>query len=192
LREVSAPYRGFCFAYRVSLEGYWKRCRHDGGISLNKRLAMILTVGLLTAAAGVWTATQWQGKTVIGETWMLEGTLRYLDLEGGCWVLEDDTGQRYQLVGLPSSLLQNGVRLRLEVKKAERMMGKCQTGEFVRVLRVLQVQRPKLNRQGQKSTAKSPSFHPWEKWGECGTIDSNHFLNRQKPLICTISTESGG
>ncbi|MDN4593076.1 hypothetical protein [Polycladomyces subterraneus] len=105
-----------------------------------QRFALILTVGLLTAAVGAWTVTQWQGKTVNGETWILQGTLRYLDLEGGCWVLEDDTGKRFQLVGLPPSLLQNGVRLRLEVKKAERMMGKCQTGEFVRVLRVLQVQ----------------------------------------------------
>lgn len=143
---------------------------------MNQRFALILTVCLLTVAAGVWTAIQWKGKTVNGETWILQGTLRYLDLEGGCWLLEDNAGKRYQLVGLPSSLLQNGVRLRLVVQKAERMMGKCQTGEFVRVLRVLQVQRPKT----QPSRTKID--------GEISLISSmgevrRMWYNRLKPLF---------
>jgi hypothetical protein len=143
---------------------------------LNQRFALILTVGLLTAGVGVWTATQWQGKTVNGDTWILQGTLRFLDLEGGCWMLENDTGKRFQLVGLPPSLLQNGVRLRLEVKKAERMMGKCQTGEFVRVLRVLQVQRPKTQLSRTKIDGEISLISPV---GEVGRM----WYNRLKSLF---------
>lgn len=41
----------------------------------------------------------------------VKGTVRYLDLEGGLWVLDSDDGTRYQLEGGKTRLFKHGHRV---------------------------------------------------------------------------------
>lgn len=73
-------------------------------------------------------------------SWILEGRVRYLNLQGGCWAVEDDRGQRFELVGEADNLSRirkDGMKVRLLVQSEQRM-SYCMIGPLVRVLRVLE------------------------------------------------------
>src|SRR5215831_9528253 len=55
------------------------------------------------------------------------GTVKKSDLEGGIWVLETDSGDRYQLHGKVGELT-DGMRATVEGKVAKDMMGIGMTG----------------------------------------------------------------
>ncbi|SDW29906.1 hypothetical protein SAMN05444487_102188 [Marininema mesophilum] len=72
--------------------------------------------------------------------WFLFGTMRYLNLEGGCWIVEGDNGERFQLIGDPAILkgLQiEGLRVTLLVESASNRYGKCMVGRYVRLIRLI-------------------------------------------------------
>jgi hypothetical protein len=69
------------------------------------------------------------------------GQMQYADgLEGGCWYLESEDGERYQLVATPDEmkLLQvKGRRVRLRVEDADQMASTCMMGRIVRVMKIM-------------------------------------------------------
>lgn len=69
----------------------------------------------------------------------LSAVVRYLSIEGGCWVLETAQG-RLQPVGLPASYLQDELRVRVRVRRLEGQMSTCQVGSAVEVLHVRTVE----------------------------------------------------
>lgn len=74
-------------------------------------------------------------------SWILEGRVRYLHLQGGCWAVEDDRGQRFELVGEEHRLSRirvDGMKVRLLVQSEPGRMSYCMVGPMVRVIRVLE------------------------------------------------------
>ena len=45
-----------------------------------------------------------------------EATVRFVNLEGGCWLLDAVGGQRFEPVALPEALRRDGLRVRVTVR----------------------------------------------------------------------------
>jgi len=69
---------------------------------------------------------------------LVTGTVRQTGIEGGCWFLEGGDGTRYELrpKQAPDSLLVDGARAVVVVKKRIDLMSTCQVGQIVDVVRV--------------------------------------------------------
>lgn len=63
----------------------------------------------------------------------IEATVRFVDLEGGCWALEADDGTRYQPMNLPDSFRRDDLRVRVVLSPRDDVMGFCQLGPIVEV-----------------------------------------------------------
>lgn len=59
-------------------------------------------------------------------------TVRFVNLEGGCWALEV-RGVRYEPVGLPANLLQDGLEIRVWFRAAPDLASYCMIAPLVRV-----------------------------------------------------------
>jgi hypothetical protein len=67
-----------------------------------------------------------------GETPGVEGTVRHVGVEGGCWVIETAQG-RVQPVDLPESFRVDGMAVRVTLRDAPDMMSVCQVGPLKHV-----------------------------------------------------------
>ena len=89
---------------------------------------------LILLAAGISTE-------VLAKPFIVTGRMNYLaELEGGCWYLDAENGERYQLLGTQEQLDQvrvNGRQVRLEVEAEPRMASVCMLGQMVRIIRVM-------------------------------------------------------
>lgn len=75
------------------------------------------------------------------DIYVLEGEMRFADVEGGCWVFFTDD-ESYQLVGEKAEEVKaDGAEARLRVKERDDLLGWC-PGTFVEVLEVLWVTKP--------------------------------------------------
>jgi hypothetical protein len=77
-------------------------------------------------------------RSTVAEDFLLEGTMHYLDVQGGCWVLQDDQGTRYQLIGNTQSLEKEGLRLVVKVRPGTGLVSKCMVGKLVRLVKVVE------------------------------------------------------
>jgi hypothetical protein len=72
---------------------------------------------------------------------LVTGRMDYLaDLEGGCWILSAEDGERYQLIGTEEQMEKLrviGRIVRLEVEEVNNMASICMTGKIVRITKVL-------------------------------------------------------
>lgn len=102
-------------------------------------------LGIVIGAAVFWPSMEIQTQEQVT---VLKGTMQWLNIQGGCWVLENDKGLRYELVG-KESLLQplrkEGLRVTVAVQEDPELVGKCMVGRMVRVIRVIQVQKKEGN-----------------------------------------------
>ncbi|QKG84164.1 hypothetical protein GXN76_06535 [Kroppenstedtia pulmonis] len=105
-------------------------------IILYRRWIISMFCLLLLAGTGI----PVYGKENTG-SWILEGRVRYLHLQGGCWAVENDRGQRFELVGEEDKLSRirlDGMKVRLLVQSETGRMSYCMIGPMVRVIRVLE------------------------------------------------------
>lgn len=75
----------------------------------------------------------------------LTGTMHFLDVQGGCWVLEADGGGRYELVGRQAALQplhREGLRVTVEVQADPGLVGRCMVGRMVHLIRVVHTEGP--------------------------------------------------
>jgi hypothetical protein len=72
---------------------------------------------------------------------LVTGRMDYLaDLEGGCWILSAEDGNRYQLIGTEEQLEKIrviGRNVKLEVEDANNVASVCMSGKAVRIIRVV-------------------------------------------------------
>jgi hypothetical protein len=61
------------------------------------------------------------------------GTIQFLDLEGGVWVLTTATGQHYQLFRAPRELLQEGLGVTVTGQIREDVVTVAQVGPVLEV-----------------------------------------------------------
>lgn len=75
----------------------------------------------------------------------LTGTMHLLDVQGGCWVLKEEGGGRYELVGEQAALQplrQEGLRVTVEVRADPGLVGRCMVGRMVHLIRVVRTEAP--------------------------------------------------
>lgn len=70
---------------------------------------------------------------------VVQGTMKYVPIEGGCWVLEDDQGKKYEIVGNHPRLYSEGLRVVLLLKKpSQPVYGFC-PGEKMVLVQVIRI-----------------------------------------------------
>ena len=63
--------------------------------------------------------------TTPGAPTMVDGTVRHVDVEGGCWIIETAHG-RVQPIDLPERFRVDGMAVRVTLREAPDMMSVCQ------------------------------------------------------------------
>lgn len=66
------------------------------------------------------------------ESLSTEGTVRHLEIEGGCWAIET-AGERYEPLNLPTDLREDGLRIRFEAEVLPDVATFCQVGPAIEV-----------------------------------------------------------
>ncbi len=75
---------------------------------------------------------------------IIYGTMRFIDVEFGCWQLESIEGRHYAPINLPERFKQNGIFVKVHAKLRPDIYGICRTGLFIEVLsiRKIEVKKP--------------------------------------------------
>ena len=63
-----------------------------------------------------------------------DATVRHLNLEGGCWLLETPTGAKYQPTELTDAFRVDGMTVSVTLKDAPDMMSICMVAPLVEVV----------------------------------------------------------
>jgi hypothetical protein len=63
-------------------------------------------------------------------------TVRFVNVEGGCWALDDRTGKRYEPIALPPQFKADGKRVRVTLKPRPEMGSFCMVGEIVEIVTI--------------------------------------------------------
>ncbi|PTM58450.1 hypothetical protein [Desmospora activa] len=106
-------------------------------------LAAVLVWGLVGMEWN-WIASSTLAEVIASQTgeepFVLSGTMRLLDIQGGCWVLETAEGKRFQLDGTPEqlhTLRRDGARVTIYAVKAPDRYGTCMIGTWVKVIQIM-------------------------------------------------------
>lgn len=67
-----------------------------------------------------------------GQVLKIDATVRFMEIEGGCWVLATADG-RYEPVDLPASFRVDGKAVRVRLRAASELVTICMTGPLVHV-----------------------------------------------------------
>ena len=97
--------------------------------------SLVAATALSAAACGESTAPN-----PVGYPWVVpgvQGTVRFLDLEGGCWAIEVG-GTNYQPLDLSAEFLQDGLAVETAFKERNDMGSTCMIGPIVEVLWIRQ------------------------------------------------------
>lgn len=68
------------------------------------------------------------------DAFVIDGTVRFLSIEGGCWGIFGDDGVTYEPTGIPRDFLVDGLRVRAAVKLRNDLGSYCMIGRIVEVL----------------------------------------------------------
>lgn len=113
---------------------------HKGGMAVNNRRSNGFVFLLLL----VWVGFAAEATAEV-PTFTVTGTMQFHPLQGGCWLLVDEQGIRYELVGearLLQPLMKEGLRVTVEVREDSQLVGKCMAGRMVQLVRVIQARSP--------------------------------------------------
>jgi hypothetical protein len=73
-------------------------------------------------------------------SFVVAGTMRYVDVSGGCWQLEADDGRRYEVIGQNiGEIKRDGAKVELEVIPGGNLASICQVGEIIEVVRIVNI-----------------------------------------------------
>ena len=71
------------------------------------------------------------------DTFVVEGTVRFAQIEGGCWYILASDQARYLPINLPSELRQDGLPIVVQVKPRDDWASACGFGRIVEIVRIL-------------------------------------------------------
>ena len=97
--------------------------------------SLVLAVGLAHFSARAEEVNLPPGWRQHGEVWSLNGTIRYLNIEGGCWAI-DIGGRKLQPAELPPSFRVDGLQISARVRAENDMTTYCAFGQIVTVLEI--------------------------------------------------------
>jgi len=72
----------------------------------------------------------------IEEQSVMTGTVEFLDLEGGCWVIRTDEGKALSPIDLPRLFQRQGLRVSFTATPEPGIITTCMAGEPVRILTI--------------------------------------------------------
>ena len=99
-----------------------------------RSLLAALLLGIVTGALGACAAgrSSTQQALPADEPLSLSGTVHYIKVEGGCWVIDTPRG-RFQPVELPERYRIEGLRVQVTLKAAPEVMSICQVAPLAHV-----------------------------------------------------------
>src|SRR5262245_44865843 len=98
------------------------------------RLAAVLPV--LFLACGTTTESNFPNGSFV-----ISGTMEFLNIETGCWILVTDDGKRYEPTGVSAhDLFINGLRVTVRVRTVSGVASVCQAGTLIEVLDIVDSQ----------------------------------------------------
>ena len=97
-------------------------------------LVRMLAVALLTTAVACGQDDLAPSAPALDSTDVFTGnaTVRFLNLEGGCWALETAQGS-YEPAGLPTEFRQDGLRVYTVVRRAPHLISTCMLAPIVTI-----------------------------------------------------------
>jgi hypothetical protein len=109
-----------------------------------KTLARMLCVALLTASGACHSAGQNEHRDASARTdatppppgWVVTGTVRYVDIEGGFYGIATDEGTKLDPVNLPDAFKQDGTRIRARVERVKDRVSSHMWGALVNILEI--------------------------------------------------------
>ncbi len=83
-------------------------------------------------------------KTDFGpDSFVIEGKMVFLDVEGGCWQFISTNNETYELVGENiETIYFDGIQARLVVRELEDRVSICMVGKIVEVLKIVNLSKP--------------------------------------------------
>ncbi|MDX2061240.1 MAG: hypothetical protein SFV24_25730 [Gemmatimonadales bacterium] len=72
----------------------------------------------------------------LGPDARINATVRFVPIEGGCWVLEARGGKRYEPIGLPEALRRDGTPVSVAIRLRPDLVSICAVGELVDVVAI--------------------------------------------------------
>jgi len=97
-------------------------------------------VGCRIASETHHTSKDQQRTRIADDSTIIQGTMRFIEVVGGCWQLETSDNRHYELMGQDlESIYVDGLKVELEVKPVKGVNSICQVGDMVQVLQIMRV-----------------------------------------------------
>ena len=102
------------------------------------RLIIILMAALVVSACA--STNQWVELTpepgVESAPFHISGTVKYIDVEGGVFVIQDVDGTRYNPINLPDTFKSDGMSVEAEARRREDLVSAAMIGPIIELLRI--------------------------------------------------------
>jgi hypothetical protein len=98
----------------------------------NRTLILVALVGTLTGACGRAPTDPLKSAPRA----VVDATVQYLSLEGGCWTLELSGGVHYLPRALPDQFRQDGLQVRAALLRLDDYSSSCMVGPVVEILSI--------------------------------------------------------
>lgn len=73
-------------------------------------------------------------------SYIITGTMRYLDIEGGCWQFKSTNGTDYEILGSQTDRIQvDGLLARLRVRNSNEGATICMVGTIVELIDIIEI-----------------------------------------------------
>lgn len=98
------------------------------------RIAAALLAGLVVAcSASAPMPTEQTPPLAAGQVLTTSASIRFVDIEGGCWTIVTASGRRYEPVNLGAAFRTDGLQVRVVLRDAPDWASICQTAPLVSI-----------------------------------------------------------
>jgi hypothetical protein len=70
------------------------------------------------------------------DTFEIEGAVRFIDVEGGCWLITATDGESYEPINLPREFREDGLLVEACLKRRRDLGSFCMVGEIVEIISI--------------------------------------------------------
>lgn len=100
---------------------------------MEMRLFFACLVSICLSCTAAKTSTEYPA-----DSFVIEGTMEFLNIETGCWLVVTKSGTRYEPAGEDLSILwHDGLPVTLRVRQMKEVASVCQAGTVVEVFQIL-------------------------------------------------------
>ena len=114
-------------------------------------MTALLMVACASGAPNAWVDLKTDASA--GPTIELAGTVHYLEIEGGVWVIRDANGTTYQPTNLPDAFRKEGMSVEAVGRRRDDMVSTGMAGTLIELSRIRES-------AGQRGISRDASFAP--------------------------------